>query len=845
MKYIVLLIALLWAFVGRSQGTTESCRAMGLYFCTECENTDLQCHLCTSGYTLKSDKTGCLKCTDTNCIQCSINTADTTKTDCEVCAAGYYLKDADKTCVSCGITNCNTCHMGNDSVVVCDQCDSSYYKVSDSECAACDTSCLNCTSTSCLACKSSTYVISGADSKKCAACPGNCKTCITGDSTTITKCTTCNDGYYVSNDACAACPGDQCKTCPDGTCNACLDNFYLDGSSCSACSYQCLKCSDGTTCDTCVTRYTTKGTEDKSCDECPTNCNICTPEQAAVGKCTTCMTGYALDSVTSKCVACSAVTDCESCTVSSGTVTCTACKTDFKKDDNKCYKCPDNCPLANCVHNETAVDSFKTYCETCNIGYTTNNNLQCVSCDGCDYCSWNDTRQTTQCQCSNPDTNPDTTTGTYQFRGTCDTDVYVCKEGYYYVELDDTKFVPSCKGCIVGCSHCNTTSECFECKATDYATKPKTDGTCYKCSSGSSNCLTCSSNDGTTFTCNSCKSGYFTKDAGCSACPANCDTCSDATSCTTCKASAVKGADGKCYACPASCTTCTVDTDGVTSCTTCVDGYEVNNGACEACPANCLDCEYVDGALICSDDKCATGYQKLASDKLCHACPNNCAACTESTSTPDLLVCGTCQSQFTLNEYACGACPAKCAKCSAKGANIVCDTCDDGYYMDSDKVCQSTATFGTECLDASDKPPSCSLCQEGVGAELVSDKCYVNCYTCGSLTNNVPTSTIAQCNAQGNEYPDKAPCEYGCYIAIKYDNNEMILASRGCVVNATCLSDGVEQCTDTGPSQNCFKCCDSGELCNGNYWNPSCASASHVIGIITMSVTILAAYVIN
>ena len=38
-------------------------------------------------------------------------------------------------------------------------------------------------------------------------------------------------------------------------------------------------------------------------------------------------------------------------------------------------------------------------------------------------------------------------------------------------------------------------------------------------------------------------------------------------------------------------------------------------------------------------------------------------------------------------------------------------------------------------------------------------------------------------------------------IAIKYDNNEIIFASRGCVVNATCLSDGVEQCTDTGPSQ--------------------------------------------
>ncbi|KAK2139414.1 hypothetical protein LSH36_1802g00019, partial [Paralvinella palmiformis] len=231
-------------------------------------------------------------------------------------------------------------------------------------------------------------------------------------------------------------------------------------------------------------------------------------------------------------------------------------------------------------------------------------------------------------------------------------------------------------------------------------------------------------------------------------------------------------------------------------------------------------------------------------------------------------------------------CHANCAKCSVVGADTLCGTCEDGYYMDSYKVCQncatltgitncatcvaatsdtsakcvscttdytisddakqcfSTATIGTGCLTAAYKPPSCSVCQEGVGAELVFDKCYISCYTCGSLTNNVPTSTVAECNAQGNEYLNKT-CGYGCSIAIKYDNNEMIFASRGCVVNATCLSDGVEQCTDTGPSQNCLKCCDSGELCNGDYWDPSSVPASHVIGIITMSVTILAAYVIN
>ena len=40
------------------------------------------------------------------------------------------------------------------------------------------------------------------------------------------------------------------------------------------------------------------------------------------------------------------------------------------------------------------------------------------------------------------------------------------------------------------------------------------------------------------------------------------------------------------------------------------------------------------------------------------------------------------------------------------------------------KLISGTATIGTGCLTAAYKPPSCSVCQEGVGAELVFDKCY-------------------------------------------------------------------------------------------------------------------------
>ncbi|KAK2138800.1 hypothetical protein LSH36_2403g00013 [Paralvinella palmiformis] len=240
------------------------------------------------------------------------------------------------------------------------------------------------------------------------------------------------------------------------------------------------------------------------------------------------------------------------------------------------------------------------------------------------------------------------------------------------------------------------------------------------------------------------------------------------------------------------CTECS-NTD--LQCQSCSSGYTLKSDktGCLICPVdNCKTC--TDGT--CND--CVDNFYYNGSS--CNVCPNNCATCSIATTTPIKLDCDTCLSQFTLNETACVACPTNCLTSIVESADTVCDTCEDGYYIDSDKVCQSTPTFGTGCLEAAYKPPSCSSCLEGVGAELVSGKCYISCYTCGSLTDNVPTSTVAECNAQGNEYLNQT-CEYGCSIAIKYDNNEMIFASRGCVVNATCLSDGVEQCTDTGPSQ--------------------------------------------
>ena len=45
--------------------------------------------------------------------------------------------------------------------------------------------------------------------------------------------------------------------------------------------------------------------------------------------------------------------------------------------------------------------------------------------------------------------------------------------------------------------------------------------------------------------------------------------------------------------------------------------------------------------------------------------------------------------------------------------------------------------------------------------------------------------------------------------ALKYENSEMAYAARGCVVNATCLSDGEEQCHGDVANQVAFS-----ELCS-------------------------------
>lgn len=84
----------------------------------------------------------------------------------------------------------------------------------------------------------------------------------------VTKCTLCQTGYYLENDACTACPS-SCTACwSDSYCTFCDDGFYmasflgLPTGKCESCSEEdfCLTCRGAASrCTSCIDDYTLKG----------------------------------------------------------------------------------------------------------------------------------------------------------------------------------------------------------------------------------------------------------------------------------------------------------------------------------------------------------------------------------------------------------------------------------------------------------------------------------------------------------------------------------------------------------------------------------------------------------
>ncbi|KAI8467584.1 MAG: hypothetical protein J3K34DRAFT_481068, partial [Monoraphidium minutum] len=145
---------------------------------------------------------------------------------------------------------------------------------------------------------------------------------------------TCESGFYDSNNVCTPCSVANCATCPTAsTCSACESGYGL------ASSTSCVACNDA-------------------------NCDVCSSGSA--GACTTCKSGWALSAGVcvaacppetynnaGVCTACGA--NCGACSASG----CSTCDGTFWNDAGVCRACGDNCDAC----------SSSSTCTTCADGY--------------------------------------------------------------------------------------------------------------------------------------------------------------------------------------------------------------------------------------------------------------------------------------------------------------------------------------------------------------------------------------------------------------------------------------------------------------------------------------------
>lgn len=274
--------------------------------------------------------------------------------------------------------------------------------------------------------------------------------------------------------------------------------------------------------------------------------------------CTSCISGYFPDTVTS-CATCnSAISNCAACTPNfAGGAVCTTCIDKYYTSTGAaCQPCTDidaNCYFCN----------NQGRCTQCLYGYYVNTTT--YKCDPQPACS------VTNCaQCT-------TTDGTLCV--TCNP---------YFVISADTRTCAPPASCPNGMTFNGATCAC----------RPGTYSTATACPTCSSNCLTCSS----VSACSSCSPGYYIDSGYCSACGSYCQTCTSGTICTMCMSGysltsgaclvnptpniAVAQVGGVPVICPVGCSTCS----STTVCTSCLNGFAIQGNTCVQCDQTCLTC---------------------------------------------------------------------------------------------------------------------------------------------------------------------------------------------------------------------------------------------------------------
>ncbi|TNJ28645.1 VSP protein [Giardia muris] len=263
-------------------------------------------------------------------------------------------------------------------------------------------------------------------------------------------------------------------------------------------------------------------------------------------------------------------------------------------------------------------------------------------------------------------------------------------------------------------------------------------------------------------------------DAEAKGCKTSGDATPDAGVCGKCGANYVLF-QGGCYHVNSTSPICTAtDPTDTFKCTTCGDGLIPNTAAtattetCDLCDSTCKTCEAKEDST-----KCKTCYSGTPTNGACPSTPastcsvENCKTCvTDKTNE-----CETCNDGYYVNsKKTCTQCSADCKSCADFGLGVVCTACNngkvpvDGKCVDSNtKVCtEPTASDGT-CISckngymlyqkgciSSYKANAMGLCANSnqflVGEALVCKECNAGFVpidgTCTELGSTLSRATI-------------------------------------------------------------------------------------------------------
>ncbi|EAS03999.2 EGF-like domain protein (macronuclear) [Tetrahymena thermophila SB210] len=705
------------------------------------------------------------------------------------CRQGYF-EDNDENCIKCADQNCSVCSSTQTSS--CIQCYSGYQLVS-SQCSNCPLG----------------YFY---DTSNCIRCNFNCSSC-----SSLSQCITCNpynplivqspptcackDGYYLDsiNQICQKCHA-SCNTCNGPFSNQCLtcSNYpaysTLDPNTglCN-CSPGYYRTSEGT-CSQC-SQYC------NSCENSSTQCTSCDATQNRIlnsnAQCV-CISGYAEDSTSTKCLQCTSA-KCASCS---------------KANLGKCTSC--------IIENGIQLVLNGNNC-SCPSGYY-DNGTSCITCHyTCNSCSGQQQNQCTSCNYSL----------TLQADNTCK-----CAAGHYFLNGQCLPCSNTCdtQGCVFDASIC------IACAANSYmvGTSP---GKCYcnnqyyfdgnKCQQCSQQlCQTCTSTQciqclpNAQFDINGicqCVSGFYNNSGSCSPCAANCLTC-DHTGCLT-------------YKCDPTCKTCTGSNNN-----NCTDCYQSQNRKLNAATGTC-DC--VTSTYLVQNYIC------LLCHPSCFSCTgpqaNQCQSCIDSNMNFSNGYCQNCKDGYFKLENVCQICNSGCKRCV--NSATFCLQCSNQLLLQSNNTCQCNpdshiintdqcqlnscdpTKFCKTCLSDLKTCLSCDstqnrylygtqcLCLPGYGQDA-SGNCVLCNYPCFRCSNNDHT-VCTQCDHQSFRILQGSTCvcQHGYYddgtnMVCKQCKNNCLTCSDG-ISCLTCKSDRdathncqclAENYSDYGFLSQCVKC---------------------------------------